>query len=332
MMRLSNRQLCFLFLSLLLLLPGVVAAQDVLDPNEAPTYGAVALASGFQPDPHIITVLSGGNVDVSGLGIGEGCRGFATTQPDVQLTWSGRTDMLRIFFVGEGDATLIVSDPTEQISCNDDFNSQNPAIEFANPASGIYDVWIGSFSAEDFVPGYLVVTEGESVPGAIQSSLLGMGAEVEDDSQALTTDGINANLEATFGTVELSPGFTPDPFSVSLLSGGANDVAAQAVGENCVGYAATAPDYSLNLTGDSTQLRIFFVGEGDTTLVIRDPSGEFICNDDSFGTRNPTIDFRNALAGQYDIWVGSFSTSDLVGGTLYITEIFSNDPTTVPEA
>ena len=65
-------------------------------------------------------------------------------------------------------------------------------------------------------------------------------------------------------------------------------------------------------------------------LSVRAADGSFFCNDDSFDTRNPTIDFQGAPAGHYDIWIGSFSASDLVDGTLYVTELFTNDPTTVP--
>ncbi|MGD1996701.1 MAG: hypothetical protein PVH62_08005, partial [Anaerolineae bacterium] len=65
-----------------------------------------------------------------------------------------------------------------------------------------------------------------------------------------------------------------------------------------------------------------FVADGgeDTTLVINDPNGSWRCNDDYSGL-DPMVEFPNPFTGQYDIWVGSYSSGDYVNGTLYITEL-----------
>ncbi|MEZ4660803.1 MAG: hypothetical protein R2911_24900 [Caldilineaceae bacterium] len=65
---------------------------------------------------------------------------------------------------------------------------------------------------------------------------------------------------------------------------------------------------------------LFFEGEADTTLVLRDPDGVFQCNDDFDGADNlnPYLDFT-PIAGIYQLWVGSFAPSTMVTGTLTIT-------------
>ncbi|MCC5935567.1 MAG: hypothetical protein JJU35_15070, partial [Balneolales bacterium] len=45
------------------------------------------------------------------------------------------------------------------------------------------------------------------------------------------------------------------------------------------------------------------------------PDGSWYCNDDAFsGTFNPMVIFDNPAAGQYDIWVGTYSAGPTVTG------------------
>jgi hypothetical protein len=99
------------------------------------------------------------------------------------------------------------------------------------------------------------------------------------------------------------------------------------LGTGCSGFATSAPDYSVFYTsGSFPVLRFYFVGSGDTTMIINDPSASFRCIDDSFGTLNPTLDYNNPSSGRYDIWIGSFSQGTNVSGTLYVTENTGNHP------
>jgi hypothetical protein len=129
-----------------------------------------------------------------------------------------------------------------------------------------------------------------------------------------------------YGEANLSAGFSPDPYSVGMTSGG--DVDVSYLGSSCVGFATSAPDLRINFGGGgSSLLRIYFIGStGDTTMIVNDPYGNFYCVDDSFGTVNPTIDFNNPAGGSYDIWVGSYASGTFVSGTLYITENTGNHP------
>lgn len=307
---------------------GIIEAQggDLdLNPTAEPNFGTVSLSSGFLPDPFIVTAQSGGQVDAGTQDLGN-CYGFVTAAPDFRLTWDGEGDLLRIFFVSLEDATLMVRAPDGEFECNDDFNSLNPAVEFDEAADGDYAIWIGSYNADEMIPGYLMISELSSVPGSIVSPILGESVRLPPASSA--GSGLDPALEPSFGLVTLEPGFT-DPTTATVLSGGSNDVSAGNPGDGCVGFAATAPDYQIELSEPMDFLRVFFVGDRDTTLIIYGPDDAYYCNDDSFGGTNPTVDFEDAEAGFYSVWVGSFSSGDLSSGTLYVTADSNTDPMTV---
>ena len=118
---------------------------------------------------------------------------------------------------------------------------------------------------------------------------------------------------------QLTSGFVPDPFTQSITSGGQVDVSY--LGGGCSGFATSAPDFSVNYTsGAFPTLRFYFIGSGDTTMIINAPNASYFCDDDSFGTLNPTIDFNSPSSGRYDIWIGSYQSGTFISGTLYVTE------------
>jgi hypothetical protein len=49
--------------------------------------------------------------------------------------------------------------PTGQWYYSDDCSGSNPAITFANPQPGLYDIWIGAYGGGRGLPGQLVITE-----------------------------------------------------------------------------------------------------------------------------------------------------------------------------
>lgn len=285
----------------------------------SPTFGTLSLVTGFQSDPASVAVVSGGDVDVSYLG-GD-CYGFAAGPPDVTLQWDG-FGFLRIFFVadGGGDTTLVVNDANGGWHCSDDsYDTLNPTVDIGDAASGQIDIWIPSFEPGDFLPGTLYVTELDYHPGSLPG---------QQQPPAQQGTGLQFG-DPTYGTLLLVTGFTPDPATVSVISGG--DVDTSYLGGDCYGYAAVNPDVRLQWEGFGF-LRIFFVADdgSDTTLVINDSNANWHCNDDAPGTFDPAVDFADAQDGQYDIWVASFDSGDFISGTLYITELGSYSPTSLP--
>lgn len=139
-------------------------------------------------------------------------------------------------------------------------------------------------------------------------------------------DGLDYSLTPNYGGTSLAAGFTPDPFSVEIISGGDLDVSQFGYGADCRGFATRQPDFSINWTGASQGVRFFFVSSGDTVMIVNDPTGDWACSDDSFNTLNPTVDFVPAEEGRYDIWIASYNANENNRGMLYITERGSANP------
>ena len=132
------------------------------------------------------------------------------------------------------------------------------------------------------------------------------------------------NGHPNYGEKELQSGFVPDPHQKDMVSGG--DVNARYLGGDCTGFATEQPDYRVIYTaGEANLLRFYFEG-GDATLIINDPNGEWSCDDDSYSSVNPTVNFEQPISGQYDIWVGSYNQDQPLIGTLSVTELESNHP------
>ena len=131
------------------------------------------------------------------------------------------------------------------------------------------------------------------------------------------------NQPPSYGSVSLSSGFAPDPYTVNLQSGGSIDASSR-LGGSCRGYIANAPDFRLNYSAGSTLPLILSVNSGsDTTLVVNGPSGNWYCDDDDGNGVNPSLRFNNPMSGQYDIWVGTYASSSLQPATLHISEVSS---------
>lgn len=276
-----------------------------LDFELAPYYASISLNTGFTPDPHQVSVISGGFINTEYLG-GE-CTGYASQAPDIRLLFAGYSNTLRFFFEADDpdeDATLLVNLPDGSWLCNDDAHSGtlDPMVVINDPPEGQYDIWIGSYYADDYISGTLSISELDVSPGS----------------------SLDFTLDPNFGFVTLRRGFTPDPYVVSLISGGQTDVARVLSGQDCIGYASSAPDFRLHWAGSTQDLRIYFLADDpddDTVLIINTPNGRWVCNDDAHGnTLNPMIDLSVFPEGQYDIWVGSYYENEHIEGRLIITE------------
>jgi hypothetical protein len=129
-----------------------------LDFHLAPTYGEVSLNPGFAGDPYTVALDAGGTTDVSYLG--GSCVGYAATAPDYRITYGqGSSALLRFYFISDADTTLVINDPNSVWHCADDtFDTLNPMLDFASPAAGEYDIWVGTVHG-DIVQGTLHVTE-----------------------------------------------------------------------------------------------------------------------------------------------------------------------------
>jgi hypothetical protein len=273
---------------------GVANAQDfTLEPG----FGSVSLENGFTPDPYDVDLVSGGSIDAATIG----CAGMIANAPDFRLDYmAGDIFPLILSVTSSSDTTLVVNMPDGNWACDDDSAGDlNPMLEFSQPMSGQYDIWVGAFGGGNE---QATLHISEIMAGAA-------GGGMPDFS-----------LDPTFGSVDLQSGFEPDPYNIELTSGGGID--AEVVG--CAGMIATAPDFRLNYAAsDILPLIISTMSSDDTTLVINQPDGSWICDDDSGENFNASVNIASPMSGQYDIWVGSFF-GDNQPTTLSISELYSN--------
>lgn len=287
-----------------------------LDFSLPPVFGSTQLRAGFLPDPFSVSVTAGGTVSMSTAM--PDCRGSGTAAPTYRVQWSGSSSFLRFYVQSSNDTTLAINTPNGQWVCNDDRFGLQPGIDFNNPQTGQYDIWVGRFGGGTG-PATLFITELSSNPG-------GSGGVAPTPSGG--SGQLSFSLPPNYGSTQLRAGFVPDPFSIALTTGGPVNVSYlgnDSRGQSCRGYATSAPDYRVQWSGSSSFLRFYVESDRDSTLVINAPNGQWFCNDDAVGLM-PMIDFSNPQTGQYDIWVGSFSSSGGSSGRLFITELRSNQP------
>ena len=132
------------------------------------------------------------------------------------------------------------------------------------------------------------------------------------------------SLTPTFGSVNLTSGFTPDPFQVPIQAGGSIDVSKSHPG--CTGFVAGPPDYQLFFQGGQAGLPLIIsvAANTDTTLVVNTPNGTWLCDDDSGeGALNPQLRLNTPESGRYDIWVGTYAAGATQGSVLNVSEVRS---------
>lgn len=298
MSRKSQRMLSAFAVLAFVPLPAV--AQNVA---AAPTYGTVNLSAGFSPDPQIRSVSAGGN-NYTTLA---GCNAYIhAAAPDLDLNYQAGSFPLTIEARSGMDVTLLVNAPDGSWYCNDDGgNGTDALLTFASPRSGQYNIWVGTYRAQagTLPEAQLYITE-----------LVGSGGGYSSNAGGT----LDWRAQPTYGTINLSAGFSPDPHMRSISAGGSQAV--PDFGAGCRGYAATAPDLDLNYNAGGYQLNIYAKSSSDVTLIVNAPDGNWYCSDDVSGT-NPHVSFSSPLSGNYNIWIGTYrSSGTLPESVLYISE------------
>lgn len=144
-----------------LVLLGVVAlagpAAHAQDVSASPTYGDVRLSAGFLPDPHTTSLTAGGSISVSR---GSCTYGHVASAPDVDLYYTGNgSNDLYIYARAGADITLLINTPNGTWVCNDDgLGDGDPVVVIPNAASGLYDIWVGTYGTS-MTPATLYVSE-----------------------------------------------------------------------------------------------------------------------------------------------------------------------------
>ena len=127
--------------------------------DAAPNYGSIELTSGFMPDPQVIAVSSGGEINAAS--IHDSCQGYISDAPDVRLVYHSGSLPLIISVASRADTTLVVNAPDGSWYCDDDsgVNGLNPMIRFDKPASGRYEIWVGTYGSSRLQRARLHISE-----------------------------------------------------------------------------------------------------------------------------------------------------------------------------
>jgi hypothetical protein len=287
----------------------------------------IDLAAGFPLDPMFVSVNGGGEVDARLLS--NECSGYIHRQPVVTVNWSGEAEMARIFYLSNGDPTLVVLTPKGELLCNDNAHAQllDPFVEITKPVAGQYRIWVGSAVKKQLLPGVLVLTTKPGVDlGTFELGKLIQRPLIPQKITPAETVTLTAQVQALVDkVVQAAP----------TLKAGAEvavDVTAEgivplfkipaAANNGCAGLVTGAPSYAFNWSGSVKNLHIAFEGDGDSTLMVVNPDTKLvICNDDAqAGSIHPAVDIPGPADGTYLVYVGRVSPEKPVKGTLTVTE------------
>ena len=132
------------------------AAQDF---NADPNYGVINLRAGFEPDPQVIGLRSGGQINAQS--VSNSCRGFISSAPDVRLFYTAGSLPLIISVRASADPTLVINGPDGSWYCDDDGGNEglNPSVRFNRPSSGRYEIWVGTYGNASLQPAELHISE-----------------------------------------------------------------------------------------------------------------------------------------------------------------------------
>jgi hypothetical protein len=282
------------------------------------------LAAGFALDPFFVSVNGGGHLDASTLA--ENCTGFVHANPVLSLDWEGKTDLARIFVYSDGDPTLLIQKPDGSYVCNNDAHEMllDPVILLAEPATGRYNIWVGSHHQGDLIPAVLVLTTRPDVNlGTFELGALitrpPMPETVEPERSVdgdTLTEAPAAKLLAAAKVAGVAP------VKQSITSEGTIGLFDVEVGNPaCIGWVNEEPDYTFDWTGGSDQLSIFFDGKADAALLVVGPEDEVLCVDDAAPGKNlnPLVRIQDPTEGQWRVWVSRLNPEKALVGDLVVS-------------
>jgi hypothetical protein len=215
------------------------------------------------------------------------CPGYSRFDAaDAVLTLDASERMMSIFATSERDLTIAVRGPDGTVLCNDDSFGLNPAVTFNNAQAGDYHIFVGAFSQGGAASFDLFASQGG--PAFSDASL--------DLSAAPRLGHAVMNAQQGGGRhLGSGPIVATDPLE------------SFPTGNYCPGYSGIdAADMVVTLEEGQPLLSLYAMSQTDLVMAARGPDGLWLCNDDSFGL-NPAVEFHDAMAGDYHVFVGAYS-------------------------
>lgn len=270
--------------------PRAPAPASPAAPPPAAASRTVALTAGFRPDPHVADVVAGGTLLAAARS--PECSGFISEQPDFVFTFTAANSTLFLSANSPADTTLVVRTPAGTWLCDDDGAGDNdPLVKIVAPRAGTYSVWVGTYEANAY----------------------------PDAAVYLSEVGVHG-FQVAKKVAALDAGFLPDPFTIDIVAGGGFEAGNRSAG--CAGFVAERPDFVLDYNAEATlPLYAYVRSKSDTTLVVRTPAGEWVCDDDGAGGVDPLVRIGTPRSGVYSFWVGAYDKDEFPNAVLHISEL-----------
>jgi len=126
------------------------------DPKLKPTFGMVELKAGFPNDPYVKKVIAGGDIQTN-LG---GVTAWVAKEPDFRLNYTAGNFALTFLTDSKADTTLLIRTPDGKWLADDDGDGfPNAKIKIEKPASGEYNIWVGTIPKGMTPEALLKITE-----------------------------------------------------------------------------------------------------------------------------------------------------------------------------
>lgn len=277
-----------------------------------------SLATGFVPDPQQGQGVAGG--PVAGRSVQGNCNGYIPAQPQHVLMTQTGFRFLRVTTGSADDTTLLVRG-TMGTWCDDDTFGRNPSVDLQNLPPGRYDIYVGTYAPNRPAPYQILFSELPSTrpPGFQQAANPGPTPQPAAQSSIGSLDIASAALGRR---IVVQGGFS----TVNVTGRNGGSISASGVRGTgvCNGYFQGPPSHILDVGSPQSFLRVYAVSAADSTMVIRRPDGQILCNDDAFQL-NPSIEGAFG-PGTYQIWVGAYRPNESRPYRLTVTTDQSQHP------
>lgn len=216
------------------------------------------------------------------------CWGYSRLDAaDAVVTLDEASGTVSFFAMSQRDLTMAVVTPSGRVLCNDDTWQLMPAVTVGNAEAGDYHVFVGGYSQGGSDVFDLFASAGAP---AFSNATVDLGAEPRAGRVSFD---INAAGQGQL--LATAPLTSTDPMEMLPI------------GQFCPGFVdISAPDLVLSLDAPQPMISLYARSSADLVLAVRGPDGSWLCNDDDMEL-NPAVRVQGAQAGEYLVYVGSYS-------------------------